>query len=178
MTLSTDFIGDHKPVYMVELDFDSASINFWTRPFTGQANGKTYRPLAGFTGSLSTRQSLDRPNLSATAQISGSSNEIRAAALTEEFQLRQARIRLGAIGSDGEISSSETVLLGKMQDITLTDDANDGVQSNVSMESVFAELTVARDLRYTKADQATFDPNDTFFDFVESAQVTEPRFGS
>jgi len=177
MTLATEFQSAERPVVLVELEFDSAPIFFWTRPFTGQFNGNTYRPLEGLTGSLSIRQSLDRPSLDAGAQIVGTADEIKAAAVQEEFQLRPARIKLAAVDAAGAIVESEELLSGKMQDISAVSDPESGVSLSVVIESIFAEISIARDLRLSAADQAAFDPNDSFFDFVETAKVNEPPFG-
>lgn len=177
MDLADDFQIAERPVVLVELAFDSGDINLWTRPFTGEYQGKVYSPIAGLTGSLSIRQSLDRPSLDAGAQIVGASPEIKNAALTEDFQQRAARIILGAIDDNGDISSSETILRGTMQDIPMVSDAEKGFSMSVQIESVFGDINVARDLRLSAADQATIDANDTVFDFVETATLTEPRFG-
>lgn len=176
MALADDFLIAERPVILIDLEFDSAPIYLWTRPFTGEFGGKTYQPIAGITGALSVRQSLDRPTLNATAQINGSSGEIEAAALTEEFQGRPAQIALGNLDAGGNLTNVEVQLPGTMQDIPL---AQSGDQSTaaVQIESVFAEIDRARDLRYSKADQARFDPNDSFFDFVATASVNTPRFG-
>ncbi len=177
MTLATDLQGNHKPVILVELLFDSGPIRFWTRPFSGQANGETYKPLAGLTGSLSVKHSLDQSSLEASAQLSGSSTEIIAAALTEQFQRRTARISLGALDEDGNLTSSEVMIPGKMQDIPLIDAPGDGPSATVRIESLFADIAEASNLRLSAADQAQFSDSDTFFDLVETATVTEPRFG-
>ena len=117
MDLATSFQTDQKPVILVDLQFDSGTVSIWTRPFTGPHNGVTYRPISGLTSSISVKQSLDQTSLEASARISGTANEILAAALTENFQCRQATISLGNIGSDGSIDASEVILQGVMQDI-------------------------------------------------------------
>lgn len=177
LSLSESFLVSEKPVAMIELDFDSGAFNFWTRPFTGAHGGKSYSPIAGLTDALTLRQSLDRPSLDAGAEIVGTSPELKNAALTEEFQLRPARILLGNIEEDGDIVS-EVQLRGSMQDIPIVSDPEAGLSLSVVIGSVFADINVPRDLRLSAADQKDFDPNDSFFDFVDTVKINEPRFGA
>lgn len=177
MTLADDFQIAERPVILVEMDFDGGSINVWSRPFSGDYAGRSYQPIAGITGAFSVRQSLDRPSLATAAQITGAAGEIQAAALTEPFQGRPARIRLGNLDAAGAISNTEILLSGTIEDIPLIDDAT-GSTAAVKMQSIFSRIGRARDLRYAKADQKTVDANDSFFDFVSTADVETPRFGA
>lgn len=178
MALADLFEIAERPVVLIDLEFDGGEINFWTRPFSGESAGKSYAPIAGLTGSLSIRQSLDRPSLDAGASIVGTSPEIKNAALTENFQLRPARITLGNLDSAGAVEDSEVILSGTMQDIPIVSDPEQGLNLSVVIESIFADIDVARDLRYSAADQEQFNPSDSFFDFVETVELIEPNFGA
>ncbi len=179
MTLASSFELGQRPVVMFNLDFDGGSINVWTRPATGEHDGITYSPLAGLTSSFSVLNSLIRSSPDASAQISGSAEEIITAALTENFQLRDATVRLGNLSEDrSTVEESEVILPGRMQDIPVVLDPVAGRTVAVQIASVFSDLTEANDLRYSAADQAKFDSEDTFFDFVETAETQEPAFGA
>lgn len=166
-----------RPVIMIDLDFDSGSIGIWTRPFPGSFDGRTYRPLGGITGSLTSRQSLDRQTIDASAQLVGDSPELRAIAVQEEFQLRPARIRLGNIDSGGQVFEAVTLFRGRLRDIVIVDDAGDP-KVTCELDSIFAEIVTSAGLRYSDQDQQSLFPGDTFFDLVDSASVTSPQFGS
>jgi len=177
MTALTDsFALQQKPVVLVDLFFDSGTISLWTRPFEGEFDGTTYQPLAGITGALAIRQSLEQSSLDIAAQISGAADEIRNAGLTEQFQCRDARIRLGNINAAGVVEASETLIFGTMQDIQIVED-DQGSDVAVKIDSVFAEIDRSNDLRLSAADQARFDQNDTFFNFVDTVNAGE-RFGA
>lgn len=177
MSALTDSIAlGQRPVILIDLFFDGGTISIWTRPFEGEFEGDTYQPLAGITGGLAIKQSLDSGSLDIAAQISGAAGEIINAGLTEEFQLRDARMRLGNIGASGDIDAAETVLIGTMQDILINED-DDGGSVAIRIESVFAEIDKPRDLRLSAADQARFDPADTFFNFVDTVDQG-PDFGA
>lgn len=164
-----------KPVILVDLFFDSGTISIWTRPFTGEFENVIYSPIAGLTGALAIRQSLDQPSLSLAAEINGSSAEIESAGLTEEFQLRDARIRMSNVNAAGGMDDPEVLIEGVMQDIPIIDSASD---SNVvvQIEGLFSEINRATGLRLSAADQVRFDSGDSFFNFVETVGAG-PRFG-
>jgi len=177
MTALTDsFAIQQKPVVLIDLFFDSGTIRVWTRPFEGEFEGETYQPLAGITGALAVRQSLDQSSLDIAAQITGTADEIRAAGLTEEFQCRDAQVRLGNVNAAGDIEAAEIMILGTMQDIPIVEDESGGDVA-IKIDSVFAEIDRPRDLRLSDADQARFNPDDTFFNFVDTVGTGE-RFGA
>lgn len=164
---------------MFSLAFDGGNINVWTRPVTGEHDGVTYSPLAGLTSSFSVLNSLVRTSPDASAQISGSAEEIITASLTENFQLRDATILLGNLNEGRtEVEESEVILPGRMQDIPIVLDPVAGRTVAVQIASVFSDLNEANDFRYSAADQARFNSEDTFFDFVETAETQEPAFGA
>lgn len=177
--LAQSFLLAERPAITIRLDFDGGSLNFWTKQFSQEIDGRIYTPIAGLTDSLSIRRSLDRPSLDAGISIPGTSEEVKNAALTEQFQGRTAEIDLVNLDADGKtIDASEVLLSGSMQDIPLTADFEEGIQSTVVIESVFADIDRVRDRRLSAADQKRFDANDTFFNFVDTASILEPAFGS
>lgn len=171
------FQGDLSPVVLIDLLFDSGPVYIWTRPFTGTFDGRTYRPLGGITGALAVRQSLDRPSLDASAQLVGDSSELRAIAVQEEFQRRRATIRLGNIDTGGEIFETEVIFEGRMTDMPIIDELGEP-SVTVAMSSLFSDIREGSDIRYSSTDQKRISPGDTFFDLVDSAGISTPRFGS
>lgn len=178
MLLAESFKTAQRPVVMFNLAFDGGTANVWTRPKTGEHDGITYVPIAGLTSSVSVLNSLVRPSPNSSAQISGNSEEIINAALTENFQLRDATVRLGNLDANGNVEASEVILAGRMQDIPIVLDPIAGRTVAVQIASVFSDISEATDLRYSAADQAQFDAEDSFFKFVETAEVQEPKFGA
>lgn len=176
LTLAESFVLKERPVFMVDFRFPDGDINVWTRPFPGEHDGRIYSPISGLTGSLAVRQSLDSPPLDIGARIVGNSVELKNAALTQDFQQRTATIRLGNIEDDGTITD-EILLEGKMQDIPIVSDPEEGLSLAVIIESIFADINTPRDLRLSAADQKLIDPNDTFFNSIDTATLREPQFG-
>jgi len=166
-----------KPVILIDFFFDGGTIRIWTRPFKGEFEGEEYSPLAGITSSLAIRQSLEQPSLSLAAEITGTADEIVAAGLTEEFQLRDATVRLGNINAAGVVDAAEILIEGTMQDIPIIDDVGDSSVA-VQIQSLFSEIDRAIDIRNSAADQKKkIDPTDTFYDFIESV-TNGPVFGA
>ena len=176
-TLAETFITRQAPVLLIDLFFDSAELNIWTLPFPKVVEGKEYVPLAGVTDGFSFRNSLDLRGLDSSLQVSGQSQEILTYALTEEFQNRLARVRLANLDEDLNISAVETIHIGYMTNMPITDDDQESTVSIV-IESIFRSVNAPETFRLSKADQALIDPDDTFFDFFETAKVTSPAFGS
>lgn len=176
-TLAETFITRQAPVLLIDLFFDSAELNIWTRPFPRVFEGKEYVPLAGVTEGFSFRNSLDLAGLDSSLQVSGQSQEILSYALTEEFQNRLARVRLANLDEDGEISAVETIHVGFMTNMPITDD-NERSTVSIVIESVFKSVNSPETFRLSSADQALIDADDSFFDFFETAKVTSPAFGS
>lgn len=177
MTLAEDFQANEDPVLLVDIEFDSGALRFWSEPYTGQHDGVEYNPLAGITAGFSIRRSLDQSITGTTAQLTGAAGEIEAAALTENFQGRPITIKLGNFNAaHTAITAVEDQLIGRMVDIPIID-AADERSAAIQAETVFADIGQTPDLRYSKADQARFNPDDSVFDFTQSATVREPPFG-
>lgn len=175
-TIADDFQRKERPVILVDLFFDEASVFIWTRPFEGMFEGNLYEPLAGITGSLSIRQSLDSTGFESSVQLTGLSPEIVAIGGTSQFQMRRANIRLGNIGDNGEIALAETLVPGRIQNITVVDDLEDPAVT-IEIDSIFNDFRLPRSLRFSSSDQKRMHPGDTFFDFTESTRMQNPRFG-
>lgn len=174
--LNESFLLRQKPVILIDLFLDNGTISIWTLPFTGEFEGVEYQPLAGITGSLAIRQSLSRPSLDLAAQITGSADEIKSIGLTEEFQLRNARVRLGNLDEDQNVEVAETLLSGTMLDIPSVENGERSTVA-VQIQSIFADIDRTRDLRLSAADQKRFNAQDSFFDFLETVTTGE-RFGA
>lgn len=177
VTLADSLLTTQKIVIMIELGFDGGDVNIWTRPFSGDFQGVTYQPIAGINGGFSIKNSLDGSAIDASVQITGNSPELLAAALTENFQGRKAKIRLANLDAAGNVSAVETILTGTIANMPLTETRDESFVA-VVLESVFAGIGKTLDTRLSSADQALIDPDDTFLDFVETARVSTPQFGS
>ncbi len=175
-TIAQSFVDFERPVIMIDLFFDEGEVNIWTRAFEGRFEGKLYQPVAGITGSLSIRQTLDQPGFESSVQLTGLSPEIVAIGNRSQFQMRPANIRLGNIGDNGDVFIAETIVPGRIQNITVVDDIDDPSVS-IEIDSIFNDINIPRARRLSSADQKRFFPGDTFFDFVESARMQTPRFG-
>lgn len=174
--LADSYLGFQRPVLLIDLFFDSATIRIWTRPVVGQFEGNDYNPLAGVETGLTIRNSLDVSSLDAGIQISGQSQELLRIALTENFQRRPALVRVGNLNSAFEIEAIETLLTGTISNMPISDTDEDSTVSIV-IDSVFKSLQNPRILRLNEADQALINGDDTFFNFMETTEVTVQPFG-
>ncbi len=178
--LDDSFLNGQRPVILIELDFDQASLNIWTRPAQGEFDGKTYNPLDGVTSGISIRNSLESGSFDASLQLSAQSDELLAIALAGEYRGRPARVKLGNLIDNGqggfEVENAETILTGTMSNMVVSDTA-DSSDVAIVINSVFRDLNRPTTLRISSSDQETISPGDSIFDFVDTAKVTTPRFG-
>ena len=178
MTLADDFAPRViHPNVLFDLELDSGERNFWSGPYPIEADGKTYLALPGIDGGISIQQSLEIQDLSGDIQLTGSTPEILALALIEDFQNRAARVHLASLDSDGLASSTELAFSGLIDDIRIQE-GPDNPSLEIIIRSIFADLEVATDIRYAAADQSAIDEHDTFFDFLEAAREADPPFGN
>ncbi len=177
MTLANDFEPRLiRPTVLFDLELDSGSINFWNGPHSVEVNGTIYVALHGISGGISIRQSLEIEDLSSNITLSGTTPEILAIALSEDFQNRVARVHLASLDESLQVVSTELVFSGFIEDIRIQEGPdNPGLE--ILVRGTFADLEPQTEIRYSAADQKQFNEFDTFFDFLEAAQESEPRFG-
>jgi hypothetical protein len=177
MTLHADFAPRViSPTVLFDLALDSGELTFWSGPYPLETGGKVYLALPGIDGGISFLQSLEIDELSADIQLSGSTPEILAIALTEDFQNRPARVHIASLDDAGQVSSIELAFSGLIDDIRIQEGPN-SPSLEIIIRGVFSDLEVGADIRYAAADQAAIDPDDTFFAFLEAAREAEPPFG-
>ena len=176
LPLEDAFFQSQRPVILIDMFFDREEINIWTRPVTGTFAQKTYQPLAGITGGLTFRNSLEDGAIESSIQLSGQSQEILNIALTEQFQNRRIEIILGNLDENFEVESVETILPGVITNMPVTDDAESS-EVSIVVESVFRAINQTEAFRLSSGDQKVRHPNDTFFDFIETTGINTPAFG-
>lgn len=174
--LADGFLNSQAPIVLIDLFFDSGSLHIWTLPFPRSFEGNDYVPLAGITAGITVRNSLDVSSLDAGLQLSGQSEELLNIALTEQFQGREAVIRLGNLDDDLQIKNTETIFLGSITNMPVTDTTDDSTVAIV-LDSIFKDLQSPRVVRQSPADHALRDPDDSIFDFVETTEVNTQEFG-
>lgn len=166
-----------RPVILVDLFFENAEVNIWTRPVRGIFDGKEYQPLAGITSGITVRNSLDQGSLDISIDLSGQSDELLNIALTENFQRRPATVRLGNLSEDySTVLAEEVILVGTIANMPVSDSATES-RVSVVIDSVFREVARPRILRLSAADQALTNPDDSFFAFEVGAEIETQRFG-
>ena len=177
VAIEDSVIGGQRPVLLINLFLDSGERNIWTRPSPGIFAQKEYQPLDDVTGGFTVRNNLDNNSLDASIQLSGQSDEILAIALLENYRNRQAEIILANLDEAGEIEAVETLLTGVIVNMTASDT---GTESSVDVviESVFKDVNRAEVRRAGTTELNRTSPGDTFFDFLETTQTQEPRFGA
>ena len=148
MTLADDFAPRViHPNVLFDLGLDSGELNFWSGPYPIEADGKDYLVLPGIDGGISIQQSLEIQDLSGDIQLTGSTPEILALALIEDFQNRAARVHLASFDSAGQASSVELAFSGLIDDIRIQE-GPDNPSLEIIIRSIFADLEVATDIRY------------------------------
>lgn len=174
--LEQSVLNAQRPIFLVDLLFEGAEVNIWTRGVEGEFAGKEYRPLGGIDSGITILNSLQASSLDASIQISGQSQEMLSIALTENYRGRTATVYLANLGADNKIEAVEVLLPGKITNMTVSDNDEESVVS-VVIQSIFRGINRPETRRLSASDLSLRSADDSFFDRLESTERNEPRFG-
>lgn len=169
--------GDVKPIILVDLDFSTGFLRFWTGYGDLVYNNNTYSG----TGTLLTFESINETtDISANGvgmTLNGIPSNLISIALTEHYQGREASIYFGALSDTyGLVADPFTLWKGRMDTMTITDSGETATIRLLS-ENRLIDLERQRERRYTDQDQQTAFPNDLGLQHVASQQDKEITWG-
>lgn len=169
--------GTVYPAILYEGEFDdgaggSAFLRLWSGRGTLSWNGFSWTAAGNLIGINGIEESSELRANAFEGWLSGASSALVATALVSARKNRSGKIWL-ALFSDAAMSSpiADPYLLkqGRFDTIPI-DDSGDTAKITVRYEDRLATLGIARERRYTSADQARRDAADTGFRYVESLQ--------
>lgn len=174
-TISDQFLSEIianviRPIFLAEFEFDSAPIYFWNGVGSLVHDGKTYTG-AGNLGSVDTVQETQEVKAAVTRfRLAGVSSSIIGTALTESYQNRPCKLRVGFRNLDGTVVTDPYLQYEGVMDVMVHKDNGTTADITLTTESEIRRLEPPNERRLTKEDQALDNANDSFFDYVESIQ--------
>lgn len=168
------------PIGLVEMQFGSGTVRFWTGRGPLVVDGQTYTGT-GTLGKISAiEETTELRPVSVELELSGIPAEVLTIANGEDWHGRDVVIRYGALQLTGNrytlVDDPFQIFKGKMDLMTLVD----GTQSSitVSAESKQIDLERSSPRRYTAEDQRAEFPEDAGCDAVASLQNREIVWGA
>ncbi len=165
-----------EPFYAIDLDFDGGNVLLWTGYGDIAFGGDTYVGGGDFLGISPIAETSEIEAKGVTISLSGISSTLIAAALTEAYQGRSAKVYFGTISSGAVVADPYLMFSGRM-DVMTIDEAGDTSDITVQVESRLIDLDRARNRRYTSEDQKIDYPNDKGLEFIADLQDKEIVWG-
>lgn len=158
------------PFYATSLDFDAGTVRYWTGYGTITINSATYAGIGALSSISTIEETEDLSARGLTINLTGVTNDLVAAALTEPYQGRTAAVRFGTLNADtGAVIESITIFSGRMDTMVIS---NDGTSAEIGMqvESKLVDFKRTRESRYTHEEQLRRFPADTGLEYVAGLQ--------
>ncbi len=173
-SMVTAFASDHfDDAYLaVRCDF-STPVYLWTGYGTVTIDGNSYIGVGDMLGVAPLGESLDLSAEGARVSFTGANSDLLTAALTEDYQERDAYIYLGRTSAPDD----EQLLFRGYMDTMELDDSGEKSVITLNIENKLRDLQKARPRRYTNEDQQDAYSGDTFFSFVSSIQDVRIPWG-
>ena len=159
----------------VELMFTTAPLYLWTGIGDLVTGGKTYTGTGNIMSISDIRETADISAAGATITLSGMASDVLSLALTEPYQGRLARIKLGMTDGTGSVDLTD-MFVGYMDQMNIDESAG-GCTIGLAVESKLITLERPVVKRYTSASQKARFPDDLAFDFVNDLQDKQLTWG-
>jgi len=165
-----------EPFFLIDLEFDSGALYFWTGITPLTFNGNEYIGAGNLLGISPIAETSEIRAVGVNLSLSAIPASLISIALTEAYQGQPVKIRFGALSSGSIVSDPYLIFDGRM-DVMTIDDAGQDASISLSAESRLIDLERPRIRRYTPEDQKAEHPGDTGMDFVPKIQDTSVQWG-
>jgi len=166
-----------RPVYLIDMDFDSGELNLWSGLGSLIYNGKTY---VGAGDLLSLSSVSENSELTASGMnivLSGIKQSLINIARDEDYQGRPVVVSLGAFDDTGDIIASPVIVFQGFMDVMSISDSGETSTISISIENKLISFERSSVRRYTAEDQKIDYPNDKGFEYVAKIQQKEIIWG-
>lgn len=166
-----------RPVYLIDMDFDSGEVNLWSGLGSLIYNGKTY---VGAGDLLSLSSVSENSELTASGMnivLSGINQSLINIARDEGYQGRPVVVSLGAFDDTGDIIASPVIVFQGFMDVMSISDSGETSTISITIENKLISFERASVRRYTAEDQKIDHPNDKGFEYVAKIQQKEIIWG-
>jgi hypothetical protein len=165
------------PIALVELDFDSLPLNLWSGIGDLSWDSKTWAGAGNLLSFGSLEETTEVRALGTSITISGLNSSILSAALSEDYQGRNATIWLGTTDETGAVIPDPIIVFGGRMDVMTINESAEDVTLNITIENRLIDFERTKIRRYTDQDQKIDYPDDKGFEFVSAIQDKEIVWG-
>jgi hypothetical protein len=167
-----------RPVFLADLTFRSATRHVWTGVGNIVFNGNTYEGIGSFGSLGAINEGVEVKADTTTISLSGIDPVLLGESLTDIQQGAPAVVYFGLMSNTGTFLGSPYKSFAGMVDVPSESIGGDTITISLSLENSFVDGQRASNQRYTSADQRIKFPDDTGFQFVESLNDIDVRWGS
>lgn len=164
------------PVFLVELQWPTGTVNFWNGYGTISWDSKTWTGTGHLGGISQIGESRDMTANGVVLSLSGIPSELIANALEDDAQGQTAKIWLGALTAAGAFAADPYQIFEGVIDVCPFQDNGDTATITVQLEKELIDRRV-NERRYTHEDQQIDYAGDMFFEFVAGLQDKEVTWG-
>lgn len=158
------------PVFLVQLDFDSATTRVWSGIGPLSYDSQTWTGV-GWLGKVSAlSESTSFVANGAAFELSGIPSALIALTLTEPYRGRRATLWLAFLDAANAVIADPVILFRGLIDLVEVDEGAETASIVINVESRAAELKRTRERRYTHQDQQIDFPGDRGLEFVAGLQ--------
>lgn len=158
----------------VELQFDSGTVRLWNGYGDLAFGGNTYSGTGQLLSISQVEENAEIGAKGVSMVLSGLNSTILSYALNENYQYRIVNIYVGSIASG--TASAYKAFSGRMDVMSISEDG-ESCTITLTAESRLIDLERPRVRRWTSEDQKALYPGDLGFDFVNSLQEAEIKWG-
>jgi len=164
-----------EPFFLVDLGF-STTLYFWSGIRQLTWNGNEYLGAGNLLGISAISETADVRAVGVNLTMSGLPASLISVALTEAYQGKPVKIRIGAMSSGAVVADPYLVFDGRMDTMNI-EDSGEGAFISLAAESRLIDLERPRVRRYTPEDQRIDFPNDTGLDYIPVIQDKSIHWG-
>lgn len=165
-------------VFALKLEFDTETIRLHSGMGELTINSETYEGAGTLLSISDIEDSSELRSAGVTFALSGMNPDVLGYALSEDYQNRLATLKMAFLsGGTDHVVGTMDIYIGRMMQISITDNAESGSSIQVQTENRLVDLRRPSNYRYTKESQNYLHPNDTGLDEVAAIQDMQIFWG-
>ena len=154
-----------KLAFFAEFQFASGTVRMWTGVGNKSWNALTWTGAGDFGGISPVDESTDVRAAGLAFRLSGIPASSLSLALSDNYRGKPCKLWLAILDAADAVVDTYQIFAGRM-DVMTIDDGGDTASINVQAENRLVDLTRARALRYTDAEQRRLFAGDLGLEFV------------
>lgn len=161
-----------RPIWMVQADFPSATLRYWTGRGEKTWNGNIWYGSGDLIKVSRLEQTRELRAAQTQFELSGVDNSggLLDVALSEEYQGRAIYTYFGLLDDAGNIIADPILYFRGIMDQMTPNVQPDSLGIKLVAENMIRRFEIAKNRTYTPSDQQAEFSTDTFFNFVAEVQ--------